>query len=338
MTTTYTYPDSAELRAIAQQKVPRLTAQRPIFDIFPIREVNDHIVMWEQADNYTGLQQVRGLNGAPPHVKRTGLKRYTMTPGAYGEYSMIDEIELTRRRQMGTIDSPVDISDLVMQEQDRLLGRELDRIELIGWTLAITGTFSVTGPSGAVLHTDSFTTQTFSAGVAWSTPATSTPLADFRSVQLKSRGYSVRFDGGAKAYMNRTTANSLFVNTNAADVYGRRTGGFGTINSPAEFNALLAGDDLPQIVVYDEGYIDDSGTFQLYIPNSKVLVVGQRTDGAAVAEYQMTRNANNPGLAPGSYMRVVDDPDRIPRTLEVHRGHNGGPAMLFPSAFVVMSV
>jgi hypothetical protein len=53
----------------------------------------------------------------------------------------------------------------------------------------------------------------------------------------------------------------------------------------------------------------------------------------------MVRNANNPGLAPGAYMKIVDNGDRaVPRLIQVHDGHNGGPALLYPSAIVVMTV
>lgn len=332
-------PTSAELEAIAQDKLPRLTAQRPCFDWFPTQNADAAVLMWEQKDNYTGLQQIRGMNGEPPKITKVGVKRYLMEPGIYGEHSIIDELELTTRRQYGTFGSPVDISDLVMDAQDQLLQRRIDRIELIVWTLGITGTFSVSGPSGGVLATDSYSTQTFSASVAWSTVATSTPLADFRAVQLLGRGHSVNFGASAKAYMNRVTANNMLANTNNADLYGRRTAGLGTFNSMPQINTLLAGDDLPQVVVYDEGYLNDSGTFVPFIPNNKVLVVGQRPANQPVGNYRFTRNANNPNLAPGPYQKVIDHgTDRVPRLIEVHDGHNGGPVIYYPSAFVAMSV
>jgi hypothetical protein len=137
--------------------------------------------------------------------------------------------------------------------------------------------------------------------------------------------------------MNRTTFNSLLSNTNAND-FGGRKGNFGaSINGPVGVNQVMAADDLPEIVIYDMGYIDDTNTFQLYIPNNKVIVVGQRPAGQPVGEYRFTRNANNPDIGPGPYMMTVDDPDRIPRTIEVHDGHNGGHIMWFPSAVVVMT-
>lgn len=333
----YLYPTAIELRQVAQELVPRLTANRAAFDIFPIQSVNTNILEWEQKDNFTGLQQVRGLNGMPSRVKMVSGKRFLYTPGVYGEFIIIDERQITERRPYGSFAGSIDISDLVREGQDKLLGRERDRQESTIWTLLATGTFSVSDGT-SVLHTDAYTTQTFSAGVPWATVATATPLADLRAVQLRSRGYSVNFGAQARAYMNRTTLNSMLSNTNQADLAGRRLAGLASINSLEQVNMLYAMDDLPSIVPYDLGYIDDTGTFQLFIPNNKVIVVGARTDGDPVGEYRLTRNANNPDVGPGSYDKIVDDPNRVPRSVEVHRGHNGGVVIYHPAAVVVMTV
>jgi hypothetical protein len=69
-----------------------------------------------------------------------------------------------------------------------------------------------------------------------------------------------------------------------------------------------------------------------------VVVIGNRRDGQPIGEYRMTRNANNPGAAPGPYMKIVDDPDEVPRTVAVHDGHSGGPVVYYPSAIAVMTV
>jgi len=340
---TYTYPTTLELAKIAQDKISNLVTNRPVFSILPIVNKDAINLRWEQMDNYTGLQQIRGKNGPPQRVKRVGGKAYIMEPGVYGEFVVVDEQELLERRPWGQFDGSVSIDDLVMEGQDQLLGRRLDRIEKIGWDLLATGTFSVAGPDGAVLQTDSFSLQTFSAGVAWATFATATPLANFRAVQLLSRGHSVNFGGSAKAYMNRVTFNNMISNTNANDIAGRRTSGITSVLNLGEVNSVLAGEDLPQIEIFDGGYQDDTNTFQPFIPNAKVVVIGQRTDNSPIGEYRMVRNVNNPGMAPGAYMEVIDrgesGPGRqIPRTIEVHDGHNGGPVIYFPSAIVIMSV
>ncbi len=334
----FVFPSAVVLQQINQELAPRLMANRRAFDLLPTRDVDAHLLEWEQKDNYLGLQQVRGLNGEPSRVKQTGGKRYQMSPGIYGEYELLDELQLTTRRQWGSFSGgPIDVTDLVREAQDKLLQRRLDRIEKMIWDLVIAGTFSV-ADGNTVLHTDSYTTQTASAAVPWATVATATPLADFRAIQLKSRGYSVNFGAQAKAYMNRSTMNALLSNTNQADLAGRRTAGLGTYQSTEQVNTLLAMDDLPQLVVYDDGYYDDASSFQLFIPNNKVAVIGARRDGDPIGEYRYTRNANNPGMAPGPYMKVVDDPDEVPRSVAIHDGHNGGCVIYHPAAIVVATV
>jgi hypothetical protein len=131
----------------------------------------------------------------------------------------------------------------------------------------------------------------------------------------------------------------LVSNTNTNDIAGRRTSGLNSVLNLDEINAVLLGEGLPQIEIYDEGYQDDTDTFVPYIGDGKVLVVGVRVDGGAVGGYLMTRNANNPNSAPGAYQKIIDKgEDAVPREIEVHDGHNGGAVLYYPSAMVVMNV
>jgi hypothetical protein len=330
----YVYPTALALRTVAAENAPRLMQGRVIFDVMPIVKTNDDILAWEQRDNFTGLQGIRGLNGEPTRVKHTGGKRYLAEPGYYGEFELIDERELTRRRPWGDLGGGViDATDLVLDRNEKLQARELDRQEQIGWA-SIQGTYSV-AEGTSVLATDTWSPQTFSAGVVWATAATSTPLADLRAIQLKGRGFSVDFGTRARAYMNRTTLNAMLGNTNAADL-GSQRATFSPLVGEGELNQRLQAAGLPQVVPYDQGYIDDTGTFQLFIPNNKVYIVGARLDGDPIMEYRITRNATLNG-APDSYSEAIYSP-KPPRTIEVHRGHNGGPVILHPSAIVVATV
>lgn len=343
MAINFVYPTSAELREVEQEKLPRLTQERPIFQILPMESVNYHTLRWDQMDNYIGLQQARGLNGEPARVKRVGVKTWEVDPGVYGEYVTIDEMELTTRRTLGTFNQPVNVTDLVMSAQDQLLNRRLDRIEKTGWDLLIAQTYSILGPTGAVIHKDDVSglIQTLTAGITWVNAATAVPLANFRAAKLLGRGKGVSFGAGAKCYMNSTMVNQMLANTNSADLYGRRVTGLATANNLAMVNTLLMADNLPQIVEYDEGYIDDAGSFQLFIPDNKALLVGKRNSSAVLGGYRFTRNVNNPEFAPGPYQRIVikgQDNDDPPLNIRVHDGFNGGPVVYFPSSFVIMTI
>jgi hypothetical protein len=336
---TFTFPSPLELKQVEQDLLPVLTQDDPVFDEFPLVEVNAHRLRWEQMDNYTGLQSVRGMNGQPGRVNRVGAKAYDMEPGVYGDFTVIDEKELTERRALGQFDQFVPLNDLVAMAQQHLLVRRFDRIRQVLWAMLTTGTFSVAKPSGEILHTDVFPLQTASAGTAWSNLTASTPIADLRSAVLKYRGRSVDFGRGSKLYVNKGTVNNLLLNTNAADIGRVRTDYGATVNTLANLNAILAANDLPEIVPYDRGYLNEAGTFTLFIPDGKGVIVGRRTNGAKLGEYRMTRNAENPNVEPGPYTRVIDRGElQVPRTVEVHDGHNGGPVVYFPGAVISLSL
>ena len=330
----YLYPTNSVLTEVAQIRTATLAQDDPLDEFMPIEDLDSHLVEWEQEDDYRGLQQVRGINGAPPRVTRTGGKRYAMQPGVYGEFEPIDELELTARRSFGIFGTPIDISDLVARRQKKLLGRQYDRVNQVRWLLFTTGTFAVVNADGVVLHTDTYTPQTFTATVPWATYATATPLNDLRAMSLLAVGQGVRFDGSSVLFINRVTFNHMIRNANTADMAGRRTNGLNTMLALNlnEINTVFAGEDLPQIRVFDGGYKNDANTFVRYIADNKGVLVGRRIDGEPIGKYYMTRNANNPNGEAGAYSKIKDE--AIPRLIEVHQGHNGGPALHFPSAII----
>lgn len=339
MATTLLYPTSVELSQIEQKKLPLLTMNDPLFKIFPIKSVNAHLVEWDQRDNFTGLMAVRGLDGRPPRVSAKGANRFSMEPGVYGEHMTVSEREITTRAGYGAnAMAPIDVTDLVMERSEQLLTREIARMCKTGWDLLTLGRFSIAAENGSILHTDSYRQTVYRPSVAWTTPATSTPLADFRAVKLLARGTSSSFGASSVAYMNQVTANYVLSNTNANDLAGKRTSGLSTVLSIADYNKIATGEDLPTIEIYDEGYQDDTDTFVPYIATGYVQVVGKRQSGAPVGRWTMTRNANNPGYAPGPYYKLVagEKPGEPP--LEVHRGFNGGIELHYPGSLVTMVV
>lgn len=331
---------------IEQEKIARLQSERPVFDFFRLVEKDASLVAWEQRDSYTGLQQVRGLGGNPSKVRAVGGKRFNMEPGVYGEFRNIDEIEMTNRRQWGNPNAPINIEDLVIEASEFLQVRFLDRVEYIAWQ-AIQGSFQILDAQGRILHQDAYTPQTYTALYPWSNALQSTPIGNYRDIQLMSRGKSTSFGSDAKSYMNRKTFNNLIANINNADLYGKRTTGLANVMTADQVNMVLAGEGLPQIVIYDQGYLMDptpgtppsAANFAPFIPDGMVIVVGTRPGSAPVGQYIMTRNVNNLGGGPGQYTKVIDrGENQVPRTVEVHNGHNGGPTLLYPGSVVIMRV
>jgi hypothetical protein len=341
---TFLYPQVREMQELGPTLAASTVKIDPILDrVFPVVKSNAPMLQWSVDADDLGLQQLRGLDGGPLGVTRLGKTHYVERPGYYGEFQTITETELTERAGSVMGDVNVDVGDLVAGAYRQLNSREATRIRKICWDLLTTGTFTVNGKESTLVHTGTYTLQTYSAS-DWSTTTTSTPLADFRAVQDLGPAYGTNFGSNAIAVMNRKTANYLFSSTTATDIFSRRTMGGGTVMNKDEVNRVLLGEDLPQIAIMDDRYKDDSGTLTKFLIDDKVIVMGVRETGDQIGQYRFTRNLNNPGGAPGHYEYIKDyanginAPKQTPPKIEIHAGHNGGPVLLRPGSIVVMSV
>lgn len=337
-----TYPSNAELMAVQQLFLPTLTLNDLSFTLLPIVDHDAAYVEWEQRDNFTGLQQVRGIEAEPPSVPNIGWKRWKMEAGVYGEWDYVSEKAIIERRTPGTYNLPIPIDDLVVEKQDYLLSRRIDRLRWIIWTLLTSGSFSCTGVNGNVLHAGQWAIQTSTVSPLWSTAATSTPLSDLLGVLLLYRGISAQFGPNGMMIMNRKTANYLLLNTNANDLGRTRNQMGATLFNIDMVNEVLVSNGLPRLVVFEAGYYPDGGgAFTPFVPDGKVVIVGERPNGETLGEFQMTRNASNPSGAPGAYVYVSDSLDSgkpVPRKIRVDDGFNGGPALMFPSLIICLTV
>ena len=340
---TYLWPNLNELRQIDAAYMARLTQDDPIFSLFPIRQTNGHLVTWRQRDNYTGLQQPRVLDGEFPSVPLPGRTDFLKKPGIYGEHVPIPELDITARAANDSFgDRPIDISDLVMEAGELLLARQINRMSYVLWTLLASGVYTITDEVGTIVDREQYNLTTITASPTWDDLANSKPMADLRSVNLKATGTSSQFGASAIAFMNLQTFTWMDGNTNANDLGGKRDAYGASVIGLDGINQILFRDNLPKIVIWNEGYYTDgtSSTFKKFLADGDVVVVGSRRNSTQVGEFLLTRNANNPDVSSAPFYKVVDtgrDPNaRPPRQVAVYRGHNGGPALYYPGSVVYL--
>ena len=162
---------------------------------------------------------------------------------------------------------------------------------------------------------------------------------------------------GAKAYMNHTTANLLLENQNDADLKGFQNTNF--VNLPysvEEMNKILMMRGIPEIMVYDEGYYDEDGNYQLFLTDAEVIVIGKRPGGQMVGDWCATptlHKSKNGMPAPGyfSIIEVNGNPSAGAMTIsladlgagknpkiETTGGIYGGTRLIYPRSIVKMTV
>lgn len=334
------YPTAAEFQRLQQELLPRYMNGRLAFDLLPFKNTDFPNITFNKPDIFRGLQQWRGLDKPTQHVKDEWNpfgSLVTVEPSYWGEHDHISEEFMTRAAMPGACNSMIDVTEIIAQRQMRLLERRYNRIEFLIWQALVFGKYEALAPNGQIMHQATYNIQQVTAGIPWSDIANSTPLADFRCIQLRSRGTSADFGTCATAYMNRITANCLFKNQNVHDVGKVGLSACCNFMSLEQINAQFAAQGLPKIEIYDQGYVDESENFHTYIPDGYILIVGCRPGGVPPGHFYYTRNAIGCGITSGPWQKIIDSCDReVPRRISLYDAWAGGPALEYPRQVVVL--
>jgi hypothetical protein len=342
----FQYPTVTEMKELDPIEVQAVAETEPVFRYFPIRASNYVDLSWHVRDTVMGIQHGRTFNEPFPRVKRPGGREFAVRPGLYGEHINVEERELTNRALLAANASrPIDVSDIVVEAQRITLQRQVLRQAKSCWDVAQTGRFVATDEFGTRLDEYYFDVITVDAS-DWSNLSTGTPLKDMIDLMQTNLGTRVNLSG-ASAYCTSLTASWAMLNTNAADMGGKRAADQSTITALSDVNRIFSQSGLPQLVTHDGGYWDgdqddpETYAFNKFLTDGNVVIFGM-VPGMEVGEYRLTRNGNNPDGSSTPYYKVTDsamNPQAPPpRQINIYRGHNGGPLVWYPSAIIVMKV
>lgn len=331
----YSFPDNATLTELERERRPVVAGNYLGEQFMPWIEENADTVLWEIRDNVVGLQLAREANQPFPVIPDEGINRFLMTPGRFGEMKRLDEIKIERMRQIATFGTAIDVSEEISRMQEALTDREQSLIEACRWALMGNGIVNVLNKNGDLVEVARYEVTTFTPSVSWGTSATATPLNDFRSIRDNYAGFGHNFGYGAVAIGNPVTLNKIWRNTNNNDIAGKRTQGLGSVLSITEWNQLMAQEDLPTLISYGKGYLSSLTAFTRFIPDNKVIVIGQNDNqGTKCGNYVSTRVGAALG-ATGIYAEsgLAAEAPRLPWTA---RGHNGAPRIDYTRQIVVL--
>ena len=322
----------------------------------------DHIV-WEQFENAFGLASLRGLGNAADVVTVPGARRTAVSPGYYGEKFVHDETEMTRDREKGTANEPIDFeSRLGKQILPFAVGRFLDRARKTISDFFLTGKFRNVGKNGAVVHADRIEDyRTYSpanddvTGPGWAAdPDNATPINDLQYWQTQLElGTDSEFGEGSKLLFNPTVKVDLFRTRQFREEYKGR---FGATITPEGLKAFAKEFGLPEFAEYKKNYYATEAAAKartgatFHIPNKSLIWVGTRPQSQQIAQFALTRNVplallKGGGMDTPKTSRAIDEYpwaeglgiklkliDDLPFRYELELWFNGGLRVNYGSA------
>ena len=168
-----------------------------------------------------------------------------------------------------------------------------------------------------------------SAGTAWSVSATATPLDDLRTWVDLFRGSGYK---AGKILMNKATYNE-FITT--AQLKGVLAGTESGVRIQIVGRKVTEVEEI-ELGIYDEGYINGSGTWTPYLPDGKVLIAGRPAIGAGIlGNFALTPSEYN-NFAPGIFVNILHQDAGDPPSFRIIGGYNGLPVHHFDDGAAVV--
>lgn len=369
MADTYDFSQNFDITLYGPDKLARVMRDDWLVGLAPPSATEYNRVEWEMQENGYGLLSLRGPNGQPKVTNVAGYRRMGMDPGYYGEKVIITEKEMNESREYGTANDPMNIEKRIGYIQESILKRAFDQMRVINSSWARTGAFLITNDDGSITHSDTLegysSRNVFTPAISWGTsPSTAKPLDDLQLWQSQLQlGTDSVFDENSEIAAATPTINYILqtaqIRSQIKLDYGNTAVGLPKLND------ILNAAGLPKIVRYDEDYYSTKALATArtgatrFIPTGSLIWKGKRKDGALAAQFQLTRSATkNPpaGIAqnasgsewslPGGMpmaeefrkaLYTIIQYRLVPAQYEVDIGFNGGPAVIYPSAFAGIS-
>jgi hypothetical protein len=312
----------------------------------PLRDFPSQRIQYDEIASAQGMTHAHALDADPRIVKNLAVRRHEFSPYYFKETGVLRESDLLLTRANMTFDQLAG-QRLVMNLMAQLNVRLETRIEWLRWQ-AFNGSVVIADNNVSLSETFGVAVMRvgqagdFAGGIvtAWSNAAASI-LGDLNSIASALGGLGAVLDG-ADLIMNRKTSNYLFKNTELQKFVVNQVGAnrLPAAMAVTQIFPMLIGANL---VIYDQGYLDDSGVFTRFIPDDTVFLVARSIIGDELGYIASTPSLHNGGLAnpqPGKFAVPEDetaDADKNPH-YSLTTGMYGGPVLLHANWIVKMTV
>lgn len=306
----------------------------------PVRDHFAKDIEFDVLEAATGMTRAHVVGADPKVVKLPGQSRKRMGTGYWKETYRINEDELLFARQAGTYNQRAG-RDLVLQRAKEMDDRLETRIEWLRWQPLVSGALTV--DEDGVKYTVDYNVPAgnlpaLEGNARWSDSTNADPLSDIMTWMQLFRGTGAR---GVEAYFNLKVAGYL-----------AKSAKFQTLLKNTAYAKLLSPNNVsealkllfPQLtfILYDEGYVDDSGNFQPFVPDDRFIIRGQGQAGELMMDFASTISLHNGTLEkpqPGKFAVIEDKSSQNKNPyVDITVGIYGLPRLFHPNWVVSAKV
>ncbi len=337
------FPDAQYITDVIRERTPD-PAEYIGLSMVPLdtkkQDNSPRVITWDIKGPVTGMTHASVLGSNPQMVKHTTLKTKAMKTAYWKEFKRLDEDDLLHLRGLGPDDRTRAAAELIADSVMILETRLETRMEWLVWQM-FHGTLTLNERGVIrVIDYEIPAGNKINASVNWSTTGTSDPILDIQNIAKLASDYGTEID---TIYINHQQATWLANSTKVRDLVKTSSEvvniGVGNVG---ELIFTLAG--VPgKFVIYDKGYLNDSGTFTRFIANEKVVVkLKNLPQLGKFASFRSTPSLYNGGVANatgGKFYRAKDMTDDIHKPhYDMLMGIYGLPVMFHPEWVVVLTV
>ena len=288
----------------------------------------------------TGMTKPHNVGTDPKVVTLAGQSRKRIGTGYWKETYRIGEDELLFARQAGTYNQRAG-RDQVLQRSMEMDDRLETRLEWLRWQPMVSGQLAV--DENGVKYTVDYglpegNKPTLQDNNRWSVKTGCDPLADITTWLKLFRGTGSR---GIEAYFNQTVAGYLAQSSAIRDLL-KGTQYAKTLSSENIAEALTLLFPKLKFTLYDEGYVDDSQTFQPFVPEDRFIIRGQGAANELMMDFASTISLHNGTLEkpmPGTFAVIEDESAKNKNPhVDITVGIYGLPRVFHPNWIVSAKV
>jgi hypothetical protein len=253
-----------------------------------------------------GMARAHALDAEPGMAEFPRVVKKSFKPAYFKEMHRINESDILRLGQLGgTRQQKITARQLIGAALDNLNGRIENRIEWMRWQALLNGGLSIS-ENGIIIAAQygvpgENLAKTVSA--SWADKQTSKPVEDILRVEQDFVGTGYRL---GEVYMNSYTAQLFCLSDDTRQYYS----GAGIQEKVLPGNlSRYSGGLFPGIGIniYVEGYEDENGTFQKFIPDNKVVFLGDAAAGEIMDVVSVPSLHSPTGEPlPGKFAFVID--------------------------------